>query len=49
MTLWETRSTEVANLLNPAFCGELMLCCIKTYMETSKKDKFFLLNYFGIK
>ena len=37
MTLWETRSTEVANLLNPAFCGELMLCCIKTYMETSKK------------
>ena len=37
MTLWETRSTEVANLLNPAFCGELMLCCIKTYMKTNKK------------
>ncbi|AJW71227.1 three component ABC system middle component [Nitrosopumilus adriaticus] len=31
MIEWEERPIEVQSLLNPAFCGEIMLECIKTY------------------
>ena len=37
MTMWEKRPPEVANLLNPAFCGEVILRCIEKYVQTLKQ------------
>lgn len=31
MLTWEDRPVEVANLLNPAFCGEVLRRCISAY------------------
>jgi hypothetical protein len=31
MTRWVDRPTEVANLLNPAFCGRLLIECAEQY------------------
>lgn len=31
MNSWETRPTEIAHLLNPAFCGELLRRAIRTH------------------
>src|SRR5690349_18318254 len=31
MLTWEDRPTEVANLLNPAFCGEVQRRCLRAY------------------
>lgn len=31
MTRWADRPTEVANLLNPAFCGRLLIECAEQY------------------
>jgi ABC-three component (ABC-3C) system Middle Component 3 len=31
--LWEKRPVEIANLLNPAFCGEILRRCINTYQQ----------------
>lgn len=33
MLTWERRPIEVANLLNPAFCGELLRRCFYTYEQ----------------
>lgn len=35
MRRWEERPSEVAYLLNPAFCGEVIRRCIRKYQETS--------------
>lgn len=35
MIPWEQRPIEIANLLNPAFCGEVLRRCINTYQETA--------------
>jgi hypothetical protein len=35
MTTWNVRPVEVANLLNPAFCGEILRLCIKEYSKVS--------------
>lgn len=31
MLMWDDRPVEVANLLNPAFCGEVLRRCISAY------------------
>lgn len=36
---WENRPTIVANILNPAFCGEVLRITIKSY-ESEKKENF---------
>lgn len=35
MTAWEERPAEVANLLNPAFCGLLLRATVLEYTKTS--------------
>ena len=36
---WDNRPTIVANILNPAFCGEILRVTIKSY-ELEKKEAF---------
>lgn len=38
MIPWEQRPTEVANLLNPAFCAEVLRRCIRKFSEASGKS-----------
>lgn len=38
---WNNRNPIVANLLNPAFCGELLRCALKGY----KKEKNYNMDY----
>ncbi len=33
MIQWERRPVEIANLLNPAFCGQVLRVCIRAYAE----------------
>ena len=33
MLKWKDRPAEVANLLNPAFCGEILVRCIKEFQS----------------
>lgn len=40
MTIWEDRPTEAANLFNPAFCGEIMRLCIKSYVDETAGRSF---------
>ena len=35
MLSWESRPVEIANLLNPAFCAEILRRCIHTYEKHS--------------
>lgn len=43
---WEERSTITANLLNPAFCGEVLLNTINSYNDNKEGSKFpFSLVY----
>ena len=37
MSRWEDRPFEVANLLNPAFCGVLVADCAAGFAETSQR------------
>lgn len=37
MQPWDQRPIEVANLLNPAFCGEILRQCIRSYQHTMKQ------------
>ncbi len=37
MNLWENRPVEVANLLNPAFCGEILIRAVSQYERTSQQ------------
>ena len=45
MKKWESRATEIAYLLNPAFCGRIIYHAIKTYSEESKRPMPFSLVY----
>ena len=45
MKNWEHRATEVAYLLNPAFCGRIIYYTIKTYFEETKRPMPFPLVY----
>ncbi|MEE4577550.1 three component ABC system middle component [Paenibacillus polymyxa] len=36
MKSWSERPEEVANLLNPAFCGEIIRRCIRKYYENTE-------------
>ena len=42
---WEERTAILANLLNPAFCGEIMRRFIKAYNDKSEKKTSFLLCF----
>jgi len=35
MIRWEERPVEIANLFNPAFCGEILRRCISSYQQTN--------------
>lgn len=45
MKNWENRATEIAYLLNPAFCGRILYHAIKSYQEESKRPMPFPLVY----
>lgn len=45
MISWSKRPAEVAFLLNPAFCGEILLCCIGNYQNVCRQPMPFLLAY----
>lgn len=45
MKSWESRPTEVANLLNPAFCGEILSNTISSYHSTTHKNFPFALSF----
>jgi len=38
MILWQRRPVEIANLFNPAFCGEVLRRCISTYQQTASRS-----------
>jgi ABC-3C biological conflict system middle component len=38
MIRWEERPVEIANLLNPAFCGEVLRQCIISYHKTTSRS-----------
>lgn len=45
MKKWDSRATEIAYLLNPAFCGRIIYHAIKTYSTESKRPMPFPLVY----
>lgn len=45
MKNWENRATEIAYLLNPAFCGRIIYYAIKTYQQETKRPMPFPLVY----
>ena len=45
MRPWDERSTEEANLLNPAFLTVLSYQCIKGYNETAGKNAPYVLPF----
>lgn len=45
MKNWENRATEIAYLLNPAFCGRIIYYAIKTYQQETKRSMPFPLVY----
>ena len=45
MTSWESRPTDVANLFNPAFCGEIIRVCVKSYTKESNEPFPYLLSF----
>ena len=45
MKSWNDRSREVANLLNPAFCGRIIYNVVKVYYEEAKRPMQFPLIY----
>jgi len=45
MKNWESRATEIAYLLNPAFCGRIIYHAIKTYEQETKRPMPFPLVY----
>tara|TARA_R110002012_G_scaffold60274_5_gene157581 strand:- start:3081 stop:3575 length:495 start_codon:yes stop_codon:yes gene_type:complete len=42
---WEDRTAIVANLLNPAFCGEILRRFIKAYNDKSDNQTSFILCF----
>ena len=46
MRIWQERSLITANLLNPAFCGEVLRRTVTSYNENEKGLKFpFILSF----
>lgn len=45
MKNWENRATEIAYLLNPAFCGRIIYYVIKIYQQETKRPMPFPLVY----
>lgn len=45
MKKWESRATEIAYLLNPAFCGRIIYHVVKTYSEQTTRPMPFPLVY----
>lgn len=45
MKNWESRATEIAYLLNPAFCGRIIYHTIQAYQQESKRPMPFSLVY----
>lgn len=45
MRSWDERSTEEANLLNPAFLTVVSYQCIKGYQETARKNAPYVLPF----
>lgn len=45
MKNWGNRATEIAYLLNPAFCGRIIYHAIETYQKESKRPMPFPLVY----
>lgn len=42
---WDQRPRDVAYLLNPAFCGEMMRRCIKAYQQKARRPMPFPLLF----
>jgi ABC-three component (ABC-3C) system Middle Component 3 len=42
---WELRPIEVAHLLNPAFCGEVLCCAVRKYNDQSDEAFPFSLSF----
>ena len=45
MKQWNLRSPEVANLLNPAFCGHVLYVAIAAYSGDAKKPMPYVLSF----
>ncbi len=45
MKSWENRPIDVAHLFNPAFCGEIIRLCAKSYTTESKIGFPYLLAF----
>jgi hypothetical protein len=45
MKCWENRPVEVAHLFNPAFCGEMIRLCTKSYMAEIDAAFPYLLTF----
>ncbi len=45
MRAWNERPIEIANLFNPAFCGEIIRNCVKSYEELSIEPMPFSLLF----
>lgn len=45
MIIWERRPIEIASLLNPAFCGEVLRRCIEEYEKIASQPFPFPLLY----
>jgi len=45
MSPWENRPIEVANLLNPAFCGEVLVRTVSTYQASAQNPFPYALAF----
>ena len=45
MIPWEQRPVEIANLLNPAFCGQVIRLCIGAYAQEAAKPFPYPLTF----
>lgn len=45
MIRWEERPIEIANLLNPAFCGEVLRLCVRAYQQTISQSFPYPLTF----
>ncbi|MEP0868830.1 DUF6521 family protein [Trichocoleus desertorum AS-A10] len=45
MTVWDQRPVESANLFNPAFCGEIIRLCVKSYFKESGRTFPYALAF----
>jgi len=46
MISWEKRPIEIASLLNPAFCGEILRRCVKAYEDAAARPLPYSLIFF---